>query len=223
MRSAAWSCSAPTSPRRSALIALTREAPAGRRAGVVSHRLLIAIDQEGGSVKRVPWAPPTITVPQMGQNRQHDRRARAGRQDRRRPAGAGHQRRPRAGRRHPPLDRLVHVPAGPHLLIQGRANRGLADAFAAGLASSGVLATMKHFPGIGLAIAEHGPLRRHHPGIRRPGSRRTSDRIAGDRPRHPADHAVERDVHRLRPGQRGWLVPRDRRHAAARRASGSRA
>ena len=28
----------------------------------------------------------------------------------------------------------------------------LADAFARGLRSSGVLATMKHFPGIGLAI-----------------------------------------------------------------------
>src|SRR5436190_6322905 len=28
--------------------------------------LLIATDQEGGSVKRVPWAPPTLSVPQMG-------------------------------------------------------------------------------------------------------------------------------------------------------------
>jgi len=28
--------------------------------------LLIATDQEGGSIKRVPWAPPTLSPPQMG-------------------------------------------------------------------------------------------------------------------------------------------------------------
>src|SRR4029079_7659805 len=29
-------------------------------------RLLIAVDQEGGSIKRIPWAPPTLSPPQMG-------------------------------------------------------------------------------------------------------------------------------------------------------------
>jgi beta-N-acetylhexosaminidase len=30
-------------------------------------RLLIETDQEGGSVRRVPWTPPTLSPPQMGQ------------------------------------------------------------------------------------------------------------------------------------------------------------
>ena len=30
--------------------------------------LLIAVDQEGGSIKRIPWAPPTLSPPQMGAN-----------------------------------------------------------------------------------------------------------------------------------------------------------
>jgi beta-N-acetylhexosaminidase len=29
-------------------------------------RLLVMVDQEGGTVKRIPWAPPTLSPPQMG-------------------------------------------------------------------------------------------------------------------------------------------------------------
>ena len=58
-----------------ALVALTAELQkAASTAG--SRSLLIATDQEGGSVKRIPWAPPTLTVPQMGHS---DRRHRSGR------------------------------------------------------------------------------------------------------------------------------------------------
>ncbi len=114
--------------------------------------LLIAIDQEGGSVRRVPWAPPTIPMPQIGR------------------IGSTSVARAQGARTGAALRRLgINVDLAPvadvprstasFMLQQGRtfsskADRTarLADAFASGLASRGVLATMKHFPGIGLAI-----------------------------------------------------------------------
>jgi beta-N-acetylhexosaminidase len=48
-----------------ALKALTKKLQGAATAG---HQppLLISTDQEGGSVKRIPWAPPTLSPPQMG-------------------------------------------------------------------------------------------------------------------------------------------------------------
>ena len=43
-----------------------------------------------------------------------------GRANRRRPPQAGHQHGPRSRRGHPRLDRVLHVPAGPHLLVRRR-------------------------------------------------------------------------------------------------------
>jgi beta-N-acetylhexosaminidase len=115
--------------------------------------LLIATDQEGGSVRRVPWAPPTLTVPEMGSSGSV-RRARA--------QGA---RTGAALRRvgvNVALAPVADIPrsAASFMLQQGRTfsfdagrTARLADAFAAGLRSRGVLATLKHFPGIGLATA----------------------------------------------------------------------
>jgi beta-N-acetylhexosaminidase len=114
--------------------------------------LLIALDQEGGSVKRVTWAPPTLTVPQMGRLGSTSVARRQGA----RTGGAL-----RALGINVDLAPVADVPRseGSFMVQQGRtfsfdAERvaRLADAFAEGLASSGVLATMKHFPGIGLAI-----------------------------------------------------------------------
>src|SRR5204862_2278113 len=52
---------------RTALIALTKQLhDAAVKAG--RPRLLIMVDQEGGSIKRIPWAPPTLSPPQMGAN-----------------------------------------------------------------------------------------------------------------------------------------------------------
>jgi beta-N-acetylhexosaminidase len=48
-----------------ALRALTAKLQAAA-AGGGRPPLLIATDQEGGSVRRVPWAPPTLSPPQMG-------------------------------------------------------------------------------------------------------------------------------------------------------------
>src|SRR6185369_9689869 len=49
-----------------ALRALTARLQGAATAGN-RPRLLIAVDQEGGSVKRIPWIPPTLSPPQMGQ------------------------------------------------------------------------------------------------------------------------------------------------------------
>jgi len=46
---------------RSIAATLQRAADAGGR-----PPLLIAVDQEGGAVKQVPWAPPTLSAPAMG-------------------------------------------------------------------------------------------------------------------------------------------------------------
>ena len=48
-----------------ALRALTKQLRDAATAGG-QLPLLIAVDQEGGSIKRIPWAPPTLSPPQMG-------------------------------------------------------------------------------------------------------------------------------------------------------------
>ena len=50
---------------KAALIALTAELQATAEAGG-QPPLLIAVDQEGGSIKRIPWAPPTLSTRHMG-------------------------------------------------------------------------------------------------------------------------------------------------------------
>lgn len=138
---------------RSALARLTRTL---RRAAAEGGQppLLIAVDQEGGSVKRIAWAAPTVSVPEMGR------------------LGSTAVARRQGARTGAALRRLgINVDLAPVADIPrstasfmyqggrtfsfeaGRTAR-LADAFAAGLASRGVLSTMKHFPGIGLAIRD---------------------------------------------------------------------
>jgi beta-N-acetylhexosaminidase len=133
-----------------ALIALTAKLHAAAAAGG-QPRLLIAVDQEGGTVKRIPWAPPTLSAAQMGAT---------GLASVARTQGAA------AGTALHDLGidvdfaPVADVPASTASFMY-RASRtfsfsatrttGLANAFAAGLESKGVLPTMKHFPGIGFA------------------------------------------------------------------------
>ena len=146
---------------RQALIRLTRTLQRAAAEGG-QPPLLIAVDQEGGSVKRVPWAAPTISVPEMG---------RIGSTTVARGQGA----RTGAALRHlginVDLAPVADIPrtTASFMYQQGRTfsfdpkrTARLADAFASGLASHGVLATMKHFPGIGLAMREHRPGGRDH-------------------------------------------------------------
>lgn len=113
--------------------------------------LLIALDQEGGSVKRITWAPPTITVPAMGAKGKTSVAYRQGLRTGRALAAVGV---------NTDLAPVADIPRtrSSFMYRQGRVfsfdaavTTRLADAFARGLADGGVLATMKHFPGIGLA------------------------------------------------------------------------
>ncbi len=113
--------------------------------------LLIAIDPEGGDVRRVPWAPPTKTVPAMGRNGSTAVAYRQGRATGRALKALGI---------NMDLAPVADIPRARSSFMnrQGRVfsfdaavTTRLADAFARGLRDAGVLATMKHFPGIGLA------------------------------------------------------------------------
>jgi beta-N-acetylhexosaminidase len=133
-----------------ALRALTARLQAAAAAGG-RPRLLIAVDQEGGSVKRIPWAPPTLSPPQMGAL-----------------ASTSIARSQGAATGAALLDLGIDVDFAPvadvpvsSTSFMERAGRTwsrnasrtawLANAFAQGLRFRGVAPTLKHFPGIGLA------------------------------------------------------------------------
>jgi beta-N-acetylhexosaminidase len=113
--------------------------------------LLIAVDQEGGSVKRIPWAPPTLSPPQMGALGSASVARAQGARTGAALLGLGI---------NVDLAPVADVPASTSSFMY-RAGRTwsfsatrtalLADAFASGLESAGVQPVMKHFPGIGLA------------------------------------------------------------------------
>src|SRR5262245_40561317 len=110
--------------------------------------LLIAVDQEGGSVKTVKWIAPTIAPPDMGSR---DTARTQGRKTGNGLLGLGV---------NTDLAPVADVPVSTSSFMfqQGRtwsfSARGtsrLANAFALGLGERGALATMKHFPGLGFA------------------------------------------------------------------------
>jgi beta-N-acetylhexosaminidase len=134
----------------SALRALTAKLQTAAAAGG-QPRLLIATDQEGGSVRRVPWAPPILSPPQMGQLGSAATAAAQGRSTGYvlRCAGIN-------GDLAPVAD--VPVSTDSFMYQQRRTwsfdaglTASLSDAFATGLESGGSVPAMKHFPGIGLA------------------------------------------------------------------------
>ena len=135
-----------------ALKTLTAKLQATAKAGG-QPRLLIAVDQEGGSIKRIPWAPPTLSPPQMGTD---------GRTSTARSQGAATGQALLGLAINVDLAPVADVPASTSSILykQGRTfsfnadtTAALATAFADGLQSAGVEPTMKHFPGLGLATA----------------------------------------------------------------------
>lgn len=127
-------------------LALQEAAAAGGR-----PPLVIATDQEGGNVKRIPWAPPTLSPPQMGYDNSAIEAQAQG-------ADAGTALRSLGI--NVDLAPVADVPATVEsfMYLQGRTwsfsavtTSTLTNAFAAGLESSGVDPVMKHFPGIGFA------------------------------------------------------------------------
>jgi beta-N-acetylhexosaminidase len=113
--------------------------------------LLIAVDQEGGSVKTVSWLPPTLSPPQMGDLGSSDTARSQGRKTGSGLFGLGI---------NTDFAPVADVPASTSSFMyqQGRTwsfsarrTSRLANAFALGLGDRGALATMKHFPGLGFA------------------------------------------------------------------------
>ncbi len=135
---------------RAALVALTGQLRAAAAAGG-QPRFLIAVDQEGGPIKRIPWAPPTLSAPQMG---------RLGSALVARAQGAATGAALHGLGINVDFAPVADVPASTASFMY-RAGRTfsfsatrtalLADAFASGLESKGVMAVMKHFPGLGFA------------------------------------------------------------------------
>ena len=140
----------PNVTTRAALAALTARLASAAEAGG-QPTFIVAIDQEGGSIKRLRWAPPTMSPPQMGTNGD--------------PAVARDQ-----GERtgvalaelgvNVDLAPVADVPSskasfmyqdGRTFSFDPAVTAELAGAFADGLESGGVVPSMKHFPGIGLA------------------------------------------------------------------------
>jgi beta-N-acetylhexosaminidase len=133
-----------------ALVTLTRQLHAAASAGR-QPRFLIAVDQEGGAVKRIPWAPPTLSPPQMG--------ALASTSVARRQGALTAQALNALGidvDLAPVAD--VPVSTASFLYRQQRTwsfsasrTEWLSWSFADGLRQGGVIPAMKHFPGLGFA------------------------------------------------------------------------
>jgi beta-N-acetylhexosaminidase len=113
--------------------------------------LLIATDQEGGAIKRIPWAAPALSPPEMGS---------IGLASTARSQGLLTGRALLALGIDCDLAPVADVPtstdsfmyqAGRTWSFDPALTSSLSNAFARGLRSAGVVPVMKHFPGIGLA------------------------------------------------------------------------
>ena len=136
------------SPAQVASLAAKLQA-AARRGG--QPPLLIATDQEGGTVKRIPWAPPTLSPPQMGSIGSTSTARSQGLAAGNALLGLGID---------CDLAPVADVPGSTSSFMyqDGRTwsfdpavTSSLSNAFARGLEAAGVAPSMKHFPGIGLA------------------------------------------------------------------------
>ena len=115
--------------------------------------LLIAVDQEGGIVRRLAWAPPTEAPDEMTS-----------------PSVARGQAAAAAAALHSvgidvDFAPVVDTPGSTHNFLGSRAfsrsrtwNASMARSFVEGLQTNGIAATAKHFPGLGLASGntDHG-------------------------------------------------------------------
>jgi beta-N-acetylhexosaminidase len=113
--------------------------------------LLVAIDQEGGEVKRLPQGPPDRSAPELAEGGDVAEASAAGRDTGRYLARLGI---------NVDLAPVLDVPSSEASFMTSRAfgdePRAVAElggAFAEGLEAGGVIPTVKHFPGLGRAVA----------------------------------------------------------------------
>lgn len=113
--------------------------------------LLVAIDQEGGIVKRLPDGPPRLSAPELGGVNDPALATAGGRSTGRFLRSIGI---------NVDLAPVLDVPGSPSAFIASRSFSEdpatvatIGTAFARGLDESGVAAAAKHFPGLGLAPA----------------------------------------------------------------------
>jgi beta-N-acetylhexosaminidase len=148
---------------RGQLVAMTSTLQrAARRGG--NPPVLIAVDQEGGQVKRLSAGPPDLSPPQIAATHSTAVATREGRATGRYLKALGI---------NMDLAPVVDVPTSPQAFIfqQGRAFSSdpnavstYATAFALGIQSTGIAATAKHFPGLGTApIDTDNKLQELHP------------------------------------------------------------
>jgi len=130
--------------------ALTAELQAAAAAGG-QPPLLIATDQEGGAIKRIPWAGPTLSPPEMGAIGLASTARQQGAATGQALVGLGID---------CDLAPVADVPrsTSSFMYIEGRTwsfdaalTATVSNAFARGLESAGEVPVMKHFPGIGFA------------------------------------------------------------------------
>jgi len=130
------------------LQALTTQLQGAATAGR-QPRLLIGVDQEGGSIRHIPWAPPTMSAKQMGIDGRTSVALAQGTATGAALHGLGV---------NVDFAPVADVPlsSSSFMYLMGRTfsiypskTSRLANAFASGLESNGIAPTMKHFPGIG--------------------------------------------------------------------------
>jgi beta-N-acetylhexosaminidase len=137
---------------RVAVRSLTRRLRVAARAGGEDHGLIIAVDQEGGVVKRIESAPPRHSAAELGAIGSTRTASREG------AATGRYLRRLGINVDFAPVYDTISV-HGAFMRVRSFGTRPrlvgkLATAFARGLQSKGVAATAKHFPGLGSAVRD---------------------------------------------------------------------
>ena len=196
------------------LVSLTRQL---QQAATTGGRppLLIATDQEGGGVKRLDWAPPTLSPPQMGATGSAATAAAQGKATGRLLACAGINNNLAPVADVPSSTASFMYQEGRTFSFDASVTASLSNAFASGLRATGRPAGHEALPGAWLRRSQHRFACSDHPCLEGCAGSRTASVPHRDRPERAADHAVECHLHRLRSRPRCRLVAGHQRRPAA--------